>query len=101
MLVRINLLQRNTAVRENRIELILKRRLAKRRLDPLRNWSMLLEHLHEMRITQPGHRFNRAELHTLRSARSAEISAKLREVLGRQRFERIELRGYDSHQRIH
>ena len=53
-----------------------------------------------MSIAQTGRGLDGAELHALRSARRTEIAAELREVLGRYRLQRVELRGHDPHQGV-
>ena len=64
------------------------------------NLAVLREHLHEVRLAQPGRGLDRAELHALRSARPSEVAPELREVLRRERLEGGELRRHDSHERV-
>src|SRR5579884_1348584 len=61
---------------------------------------MLVQGVHEMLVPKARCGLDRAELHALRPARAAEVSAELREVLGRERLERRELRRHDAHERV-
>src|SRR5205814_209140 len=77
--------ERRALAREQPLEQLLQRRTLEGALDRRWNVAVLLEHLHEVLIAEPGRRLERAELRTLRAARGAEIGAELREVLRRQR----------------
>lgn len=101
MLVGVNLFNRNRMIREDSVELLLKRRPVEGGLNQRIDLTVLLENLHEMRIAKARHCLDCAELHALRPARCAEVAAELGETLGRKGFERVELRSDDSDERVY
>src|SRR5262249_40437248 len=72
----IQVLELRTILVEQREEEILQRRACERALHELWNVAVLLERLHEVRITKARGRFDRAELHALRATRGAEVGAE-------------------------
>ena len=64
------------------------------------NLAVLGDHLHEVRLAQPGCGLDRPELDALRSAGAAEVATELGEVLRGKRLERGELRRDDPHERV-
>src|SRR5204862_2926989 len=99
-LAHVECLEPHAARAQQGEEKLLQRRSRQRALHERRNLAVLSQHLHEVRIAQPRRGLDGAELHALRSARAAEVAAKLGEVLRRKRLERGELRRDDAHERV-